>query len=207
MKPDHFYSVESTPDGKSFVTARGWDDLSRIIKLREMKGKPVDRILIDQFLQDDSIAERFAQYYLLFTKYRSDYQISAILAGSAPDEIRERARAARFDERLALARLILDALDAHTGAVVETEQVVRVVRDAIREEKPAILSGESAQDTLEGASCVLMQRAALDEKAGMPAKKLRPYRLGAAWLSEFAGACESERALSGETAFSVIEHK
>lgn len=205
VKPDHFYSVESTPDGKSFVTARGWDDLSRIIKLREMKGKTVDRILVDQFLQDDSIAERFAQYYLLFTKYRSDYQISAILAGSAPDEIRERARAARFDERLALARLILDALDAHTGAVVETEQVVRVVRDAIREEKPAILSGENAQDALEGTSCALMQRAALDEKAGAPAKKLRPYRLGATWLSEFAGACEGERALSGETAFSVIE--
>lgn len=167
VKPDHFYSVESTPDGKSFVTARGWDDLSRIIKLREMKGKTVDRILIDQFLQDESIAERFAQYYLLFTKYRSDYQISAILAGSAPDEIRERARAARFDERLALARLILDAL--------------------------------------EGTSCALMQRAALDEKAGAPAKKLRPYRLGATWLSKFAGACEGERALSGETAFSVIE--
>lgn len=160
VKPDHFYSVESTPDGKSFVTARGWDDLSRIIKLREMKGKTVDRILVDQFLQDDSIAERFAQYYLLFTKYRSDYQISAILAGSAPDEIRERAKAARFDERLALARLILDALDAHTGVVVETEQVVRVVRDTIREEKPAILSGENAQDALEGASCALMQRRA-----------------------------------------------
>lgn len=47
VKPDHFYSVESTPDGKSFVTARGWDDLSRIIKLREMKGKTVDRILVD----------------------------------------------------------------------------------------------------------------------------------------------------------------
>ena len=170
-----------------------------------MKGKTVDRILVDQFLQDDSIAERFAQYYLLFTKYRSDYQISAILAGSAPDEIRERARAARFDERLALARLILDALDAHTGAVVETEQVVRVVRDAIREEKPAILSGENTQDALEGTSCALMQRAALDEKAGAPAKKLRPYRLGATWLSEFAGACGGERALSGETAFSVIE--
>ena len=84
VKPDHFYSVESTPDGKSFVTARGWDDLSRIIKLREMKGKTVDRILVDQFLQDDSIAERFAQYYLLFTKYRSDYQISAILTQAAP---------------------------------------------------------------------------------------------------------------------------
>ena len=205
VKPDHFYSVESTPDGKSFVTARGWDDLSCIIKLHEMKGKPVDRTLVDQFLQDDSIAERFAQYYLLFTKYRSDYRISMILAGNAPDEIRERARAARFDERLALARLILDALDARAEKVVEAEQVVRVVRDAIREVKPSILDGESARDALDHAARTLTQQAVHDEKAGVSAKKLRPYRLGAAWLSEFASACDSERTPSGESAFSVIE--
>ena len=205
VKPDHFYSVESTPDGKSFVTARGWDDLSRIIKLHELKGKPVDRSLVDQFLQDDSIAERFAQYYLLFTKYRSDYQIASILAGYAPDKIKERAQAARFDERLALARLVLDALDAHAGAVAETEQVVRVVRDALREEKPAIVNGEPARDALERAAHALNQKATHDEKAGVPAKRLRSRRLGATWLSEFASACDVERAPFGETAFAAIE--
>ena len=32
MKKDHFYSVENTVDGKFFVTARGWEDLSEILK-------------------------------------------------------------------------------------------------------------------------------------------------------------------------------
>ncbi len=104
VKRDHFYAVESTPSGKTFVTARGWDDLSRVIRLFEAQGKPVNRMLAEQFLQNDQIAERFAQYYLLFSKYRSDYQVASILAGNASEEIRQRAKAARFDERLALIR-------------------------------------------------------------------------------------------------------
>ena len=33
IERDHFYRVETTVDGKSFVTARGWDDLSAMMKL------------------------------------------------------------------------------------------------------------------------------------------------------------------------------
>ena len=33
IKKDHFYKVESTVGGKTFVTARGWDDLSQMIHL------------------------------------------------------------------------------------------------------------------------------------------------------------------------------
>ena len=205
VKPDHFYSVESTPDGKSFVTARGWDDLSRIIKLHELKGKPVNRALVDQFLQDDVIAERFAQYYLLFTKYRSDYQVASILAGKATDEIKKRAVDARFDERLALSRLILDALDAHTGAVVEAEQTVRVARDSIRKTKPSVLSGSKARDIFEEESRSLREQANYDEKAGVATKRLRPQRLAATWLNDLANACEQNRALAGETAFAVVQ--
>ena len=35
IERDHFYRVETTVDGKSFVTARGWDDLSAMMKLYE----------------------------------------------------------------------------------------------------------------------------------------------------------------------------
>ena len=207
VKPDHFYSVESTPDGKSFVTARGWDDLSRIITLHELKGKPVDRALVDQFLQDDAIAERFAQYYLLFTKYRSDYQIASILAGKAPREIKERAISARFDERLALSRLILDAIDTHAGTVVEEERTVRIARDSIRKAKPSLLSGSTAREVFGDESRNLREQADHDEKAGTPAKRLRAQRYAAAWLSDLANVCEQGRALSGEAAFAVVQEE
>lgn len=80
MKGD-FYKAETTVDGKSFVTARGWDDLSQMIILYEKNGLIVDEKLVGQYLQNKKIAKGFAVYYDLFNKYKSDYQVSDILYG------------------------------------------------------------------------------------------------------------------------------
>lgn len=96
MKGD-FYKVETTIDGKSFVTARGWDDLSQMIILYEKNGLIVDEKLVGQYLQNKKIAKGFAVYYDLFNKYKSDYQVSDILDGKASDEIKKRAKDAKFD--------------------------------------------------------------------------------------------------------------
>lgn len=110
VKKDDFYKIETTVDGKSFVTARGWSDLSDMIKIYEQKELPVNEGLIAQYIQNKSVAKSFAAYYDLFKKYRSDYQVDKILLGKADAEIVERAKAARFDERLSLLGLIVDAL-------------------------------------------------------------------------------------------------
>ncbi|MEC4295208.1 ATP-binding protein [Adlercreutzia shanghongiae] len=120
----HFYAVEATPDGASFVTARGWDDLSAMIKLYEAQGLAVDELLVEQYVQNADIAKRFAMYYDLFTKYRSDYQIDRILDGTAEVGLAERARRAPFDERVAVMGLVVDA-------------TVGVLRHAVMEEKAA----------------------------------------------------------------------
>lgn len=119
-----FYSLETTVDGKSFVTARGWDDLSSVIMLYEEQGLPVDELLIGQYVQNADIAKRFSVYYDLFTKYRADYQIDRILAGDAEEAVVERAREAAFDERVSLMGLITDALGG-------------VLREAVLEERAA----------------------------------------------------------------------
>ena len=110
IKKSDFYKIETTVDGKSFVTARGWSDLSDMMKLYEQHGIPIDEKLVQQYLQNKKIAKEFAIYYDLFQKYKSDYQVDKILAGKAPMEIMDRAKAARFDERLALLGLLLDAI-------------------------------------------------------------------------------------------------
>lgn len=110
IKKDDFYKIESTVDGKSFVTARGWSDLSDIIKLYEQLGFPVNEKLVGQYLQNPKIAKNFAMYYDLFRKYRSDYQVDKILSGKVDQEIIERAKKARFDERLSLLGLMIDGL-------------------------------------------------------------------------------------------------
>ena len=128
IRPRHFYRVISTLEGKSFVTARSWDDLSQMIVLYEEQGLPVDSDLICQYLQDDEIAREFAGYYSLFRKYRSDYAIPEILTGTASAEVIQRAHDAPFDERLSLVNLLIASLDEQiTGVKVREDAVTKIV--------------------------------------------------------------------------------
>ncbi|MBQ7370383.1 MAG: AAA family ATPase [Blautia sp.] len=81
LKRDHFYLVNNTADGKFFVTARGWEDLSQILKSYEELDISVTEDLIVQYLQEPETAADFAGYYHLYRKYGTDYGIAAILSG------------------------------------------------------------------------------------------------------------------------------
>ena len=124
IKKGDFYQIETTVDGKSFVTARGWSDLSDMIRLYEKNEIPVNQALIEQYLQNKKIAKSFAVYYDLFNKYKSDYQVDTILSGKASDSIKKRAESARFDERLVLLGLILDKITEETRRVSYAELTV-----------------------------------------------------------------------------------
>ena len=51
IKKENFYTVENTVDGKFFVTARGWEDLSEILKSYEEFQIPVTESLVSQYLR------------------------------------------------------------------------------------------------------------------------------------------------------------
>lgn len=124
IKKSFFYVVETAVDRKSFVTARGWEDLSEMIKLYEKNNITVDIKLVSQYLQNPKIAKEFAVYYDLYNKYKSDYQVADILSGNASTDIKNRARAARFDERLSLLGLLIDSVNADMRNAVETENAI-----------------------------------------------------------------------------------
>ena len=124
IKKNYFYVVETTVDRKSFVTARGWEDLSEMIKLYEKNNISVDVKLVSQYLQNPQIAKEFSVYYDLYNKYKSDYQVVDILAGNASDSIKTRARASKFDERLSLLGLLIDAVNADMRNAVETDNAI-----------------------------------------------------------------------------------
>ena len=65
-RKEEFYIVRSTVDGKRFVTARSWSDLSDMICLYEQNGLLVDEHLVRQYLQDPEVAKSFSVYYDLF---------------------------------------------------------------------------------------------------------------------------------------------
>ena len=143
IKKNRFYSIEASLDGKSFVTARGWDDLSDMMGVFERLGKAVDYDLVVQYVQNEAIAREFAAYYDLFNKYRSDYQVDKILAGKATKAIRQRASAAKFDERLSLLGLLLDAATGELRSVVEREEMLRELLGILKDVKAALTAPEA----------------------------------------------------------------
>lgn len=205
-RPDCFYSVESKPGGgKSFVTARGWEDLAEVIALYESLGKVCDRDLFVQFLRDDEIADRFAVYYELFQKYRSDYQVGSILAGAPAEEILARARDAQFDERVALLGLLLDALGARCADALRSEAVAVALRDELRAAKPLLLEGAAAEEAV---GVPLRRREAELERriaAGtIRAEERRRENLAIKALRRIMAACALEGCVAGPEAFTVV---
>jgi hypothetical protein len=122
-------------DGKTFVIARAWSDLSDMMELYEQHGITIDEKLIAQHLQNKKIAKEFAIYYDLFNKYRSDYQVDKILAGNAPEAIKDRAKVAKFDERLALLGLLLNGIAEKLRTVCLTEKGITELLTALKKVK------------------------------------------------------------------------
>ena len=143
IKKNDFYVIENTVDVKSFVTARGWEDLSDTLYLYEENDFPVDETLIGQYLRNKRICREFASYYDLYQKYKKDYRVHQILSGNADSEIKNRAKHAGFDERLSLMGLLLDALQLEIRNNVEREDAMRKLLPVLKEVK-AELSKDSA---------------------------------------------------------------
>ncbi len=142
IKKDHFYKVESTLNGKSFVTARAWDDLSQMIYLYERHDLALDINLISQYLQNKNIAQDFSIYYELFNKYQSDYEVDKIIEGNYNKELVNRSAMASFDERLSLLGLLLDSINSIVIECISQEEILSKYKDLLLSAKNKISSKE-----------------------------------------------------------------
>lgn len=207
IKEGDFYRVESTVDGKSFVTARGWSDLSTMIGLYEQHGIAVDEALVSQYLQNRRVAKDFAVYYDLFNKYRSDYQVDKILAGNASDTIKGRARAARFDERLSLLGLLLDAMGEATCGVCRSEAVLERLMGTLKSLRVRMVQpGADPSKLVEEQAGRL--RSDLEngrQSSSMGTDEQRVYRAAVAALEEQRGMLLQERPEDAKAAFALLK--
>lgn len=135
LKPEDFYQVETSVEGKQYVTARGWEDLSETLVLYEEQGFSADETLFSQYLRHSRICGEFASYYELYCKYRADYQIREILEGRETELVREHAKAAAFDERIAVVGLLLGAVFPQIKAQQETSACLKHLFPLLREMK------------------------------------------------------------------------
>lgn len=137
LKKEYFYKIETTVNGRSYVTARGWEDLSEILKLYEEEGMKADESLIGQYLHNDRIVREFAAYYDLFNKYKKEYQTEEILNGTASEQTVERARVALFDERLSLLGMLMDKVTSEIRENMETSDYLEELFKGLKAIKTA----------------------------------------------------------------------
>ena len=126
-----FYKVETTAYGKNYVTARGWEDLSDIIKLYEEDKKPVNDNLISQYITDEKIIKDFSAYYDLYNKYKKQYDVEEIFEGRLSEKTVSVAQAAPVDERLALTGLLADTLRSETKEILSVHKMLTQIRAGV----------------------------------------------------------------------------
>lgn len=142
IKKNHFYQAETAIDGEEFVTARGWEDLSRCLLAYEKQKLPVITATIHQYVQHEEIARDFHNYYELFCRYRQHYNIPAILSGAALDQngsegkegaaLLSRLGEAPFDETVSVLGLLLGRLSELFYDLCQTDAALSLVHKALQ---------------------------------------------------------------------------
>ena len=206
IKSSDFYRVETTVEGKSIVTARAWLNLSDMIRLYEQNHIDVDEKMIRQYLQDKRVSASFANYYDLFNKYRSDYQVDAILNGSAGGEIIKRAREAKYDERLSLLGLILDRAGRDLRQVYYSEQILTELREVFSSLRTEIeADGGAAAGLLDTAAAAKRNEIETGKKSNSLSEDRRKILHGTIdHLESEVKALAMAGDLSGSDAFELI---
>lgn len=214
MKKNDFYRVETNVGGKSYVTARGWEDLSAMMLLCEEEGIVVDETLVAQYLHNDKIVREFTAYYELYNKYKKDYKVEEILEGTNSAQVVERARIARFDERLSLLGMLLDKLESEMKENLEKSDYLI---DLMKLLKALRLSYEKKQEnktetSLDIASMLRMQVenrektiCSMTNAGTLSNEDKRKHRAIIQFLTEQEKVLHLEKNISLETAFDHIK--
>lgn len=132
IRKQYFCQIETTVDGKLFVTPRGWEDLSELIAVYEKLEKTADREVVAEYIQFPKIAKDFANYLELYYKYQDNYQVEKILEGEIPSGIIARLERAAFDERISVVGLLLSGLGNQFRTVWKQEQILEQTMEYLR---------------------------------------------------------------------------
>ena len=170
-KRNRLYCVENTVSGKTIVTPRGWEDLSKMLLLYEKSGIDADEDLIVQYLQDPETAREFSVYLDLFNKYRTEYPVDDMLKGKLTDEVRDKISNAGFDEVYTLIGLLLSNVNTDIRACMEDRRVLESVRTCLGKYKisdadkpPRQVLNHISDRILEGRSAGLRARSLTREE-------------------------------------------
>ena len=136
VKPQNLFVMEKTVDGTEFVTPRGWEDLSVSITEYEKAGFEVTEGLISEYVQNKAVSAEFYRYYLLFEKYKQDYNVYDIMEGKFGSF--EKFKESKFDERYAMIEVFIGAVTVFckkTNSESEAVKIISEIYDKIKSRK------------------------------------------------------------------------
>lgn len=157
--PEHFYRVETTKKGQFFATARGWEDLSCMLRAYEAEGLEAGEDLIIQYIQHDEIARSFGLFYELYTWFAPRCQgLGQWLEGGAGEQMDLGAEAegktlgeslhqAGLAQGLALASQLLAGIQNRAGQYRELLALRRRFEECVKGWEETMAKGEDPQLT------------------------------------------------------------
>lgn len=164
IKKDNFYIVETKVDGKEFVTARGWEDLSKLLITYEELELKVDEALIGQYIQHRKVAKDFANYLDFYNKYKSDYSVDDILKGTVNKSTLLKLMEASFDERITVIGLLLGKLYEYFRDVYRIDLYVNELFKTLKELKLVMLEDTSTSAVDSNREPAVLMENAIDNK-------------------------------------------
>ncbi|MDF2803499.1 MAG: family ATPase [Anaerocolumna sp.] len=148
IRKENFYRVETTVDGTFFVTARGWEDLSEMLLTSEALHLPVTEDLVIQYIQYNTIARDFANYYELYQKYKQVYSIDEIVQGEISQNAIIKITRANFDEKLNIVGLLLTKLNDIFKDAFLMDKYVEELFSCLKEFKEKVLVQKTDRPTV-----------------------------------------------------------
>ena len=213
-KPQYFYQVETTVDGRRFATPRGWEDLSRFLEVYEKIDLPCDREVVSQYIQHAKIAKDFANYLELYYKYQSQYQIDEVLLGNRNERLMELAAKASFDEKISVIGLLLAKLNVEFGKAGNQEAYLEMLfgklkaykgmlqADASCLESRETAEGKSPLELFTGLSDALQAELDQKKKAGLLTRREQyRYRDVSDTMNRYFQTAKAEQMTDGEEIF------
>ena len=170
LKQENFYQIREKQEGSCFVTARGWEDLSRILQVYEELEIPVTKELAEEYIRDGEIAADFAGFYQLCRKYEKEWEPDRLFSLENRENPTEKAKlleGAGLDEKL----LLMNGLEQGLTERVKTCLLEKSYMNGIYEElariKKKAAGGRAFDEILESCICGKKERDAILKDQGL----------------------------------------
>lgn len=133
VNKNSFYYIENTPLRKEFVTARGWEDLSRLVFSFEKKGVAITAEFIEQYIQVSSVAWDFAEFYSVFLKLRDDFSAFDVMCGKGTPTLSDSLRKASVSEKIGFINHLCDCICTELSGSVALNKTLRALAGLLKQ--------------------------------------------------------------------------